>query len=356
MTAATKIEWADSTFNPWEGCTKVGPGCDHCYAEGRNARFGGGVAPNWGPGAPRRRTSRANWQLPVKWNGLKFLQCTCCPWRGEERAWQENGGMCPGCGRGEVCDTMLRARRRVFCASLADVFDNEVDPSWRRDLFWLIVETPELDWLLVTKRVGNVAAMVAEALDGPPPPTNWPFPRQAPARLPRNVWLLITVVNQAEAQRDIPKLLAIDAAVRGLSIEPMLGRVDLTRLHVGRNHGIPNVQPGHDHVDALRIKPGIDWVIAGGESGPDARPANPNWFRFLRDQCADAGIAYLHKQNGEWAPGSNWPDDVAIPSGEHCDFDGELKGDDQAVWRVGKKRAGRLLDGIEHNGYPRATR
>ncbi|MDF3823474.1 DUF5131 family protein, partial [Leptospira sp. 96542] len=101
----SKIEWCDHTFNPWEGCQKVGPGCDHCYAETRNARFGGGVAVNWGPGAPRRRTSAANWKKPLKWNA--------------EAA-------------------RLGVRYRVFCASLADVFDNEAPQRWRQNLMSLV--------------------------------------------------------------------------------------------------------------------------------------------------------------------------------------------------------------------------
>jgi protein gp37 len=123
MSANSKIEWTDHTFNPWEGCQKVGPGCDNCYAEARNARFGGGQAVNWGPGAPRRRTSIANWQKPLAWN------------RAHAAFLAEHG-----------------RRQRVFCASLADVFDNAVDPAWRADLFQLIEATPELDWLLLTKR------------------------------------------------------------------------------------------------------------------------------------------------------------------------------------------------------------
>src|SRR5690606_29837715 len=121
MAENTKIEWAHHTFTGWEGCTKVGPGCDHCYAEARNQRFHGG---NWGRGAPRRRTSEANWRQPLKWN------------REAER---------------------LGIRYRVFCASLADVFDNEVPDSWRMDLSSLIAKTSHLDWLLLTKRIGNVA-------------------------------------------------------------------------------------------------------------------------------------------------------------------------------------------------------
>ena len=145
----THIEWADHTFNPWEGCQKVGPGCDHCYAEARNARFGGGVAPNWGPGAPRRLTSAANRAKPLKWNAEALR---------------------------------LGTRPRVFCASLADVFDNAVDPRWRNELFATILVTPQLDWLLLTKRIGNVADMVDAC----------PFIDN----LPNNAWLGATIVNQ----------------------------------------------------------------------------------------------------------------------------------------------------------------
>ncbi|WP_143292922.1 DUF5131 family protein, partial [Burkholderia pseudomallei] len=176
MSENSKIEWCDHTFNPWEGCQKVGPGCDHCYAEARNARFSGGTAVNWGPGAPQRRTSPANWRKPMKWN------------------------------RDGAFYAIHGHRQRVFCASLADVFDNTVDPAWRADLFRLIADTPNLDWLLLTKRIGNVAAMLREiGID----------------RLPDNVWIGATIVNQEEADRDIPKLLAVPARVRFLSMEPL---------------------------------------------------------------------------------------------------------------------------------------
>ncbi|MGF6851142.1 protein gp37 [Paraburkholderia sp. CI3] len=177
MSQNSKIEWTDHTFNSWEGCQKVGPGCDHCYAETRNARFSGGVAVNWGPGAPRRRTSPANWRKPIVWNAAhaEFFAAH---------------------GR----------RQRVFCASLTDVFDNAVDPTWRRDLFDLIAKTPNLDWLLLTKRVGNVMSMISET-------AQYRFDLnclEMPC-LPDNVWLGATIVNQEEADRDIPKLLAVPA-------------------------------------------------------------------------------------------------------------------------------------------------
>jgi Protein of unknown function (DUF5131) len=132
MSENSKIEWTDHTFNPWEGCQKVGPGCDHCYAEARNARFSGGTAIDWGPGAPRRRTPPANWRKPLQWNAA-------------------HAEFFAKYGR----------RQRVFCASLADVFDDAVPDEWRIDLASMIVMTPNLDWLLLTKRIGNAASMLA---------------------------------------------------------------------------------------------------------------------------------------------------------------------------------------------------
>ena len=183
MAENTKIEWTDHTFNPWIGCTKVSPGCDHCYAENlMDTRMG--VA-SWRPGAERVRTKDANWKMPLRWNA-------------QADAFMAQHGR----------------RQRVFCASLADVFDNAVDPQWRADLFDLIAATPNLDWLLLTKRIGNVGNML---------PVPFDFDKHYP-----NVWIGATIVNQVEADRDIPKLLDVPARVRFLSMEPLLGPVDLT--------------------------------------------------------------------------------------------------------------------------------
>jgi len=313
----TKIEWADHTFNPWEGCTKVGPGCDHCYAETRNARFAGGTAVNWGPGAPRRRTSAANWRKPLAWNAA-------------------------------AADFMAAhgRRQRVFCASLADVFDNAVDPQWRFDLMRLIEQTPALDWLLLTKRIGNAAAMLDQALlainHGR---WNWrdnTFP---------NVWLGATVVDQVEADRDIPKLLAVPAAHRFLSIEPLLGELDLSLFL---------------HDAHLPVGQSVDWVIAGGESGPGARPMHPDWVRDLRDQCAAAAVPFLFKQWGEWTPGECAENTLDMRTVEVADLslNGEWqyqtiagnsefhRDDEPSVYRAGKRAAGRMLDGVQHDGFP----
>lgn len=267
MAENTAIEWADHTFNPWTGCTKVSPACDHCYAESWAKRSG---TVRWGHGEPRRRTTDANWRLPIKWNA---------------QAQRE--------GR----------RFRVFCASLADVFDNEVPVQWRVDLFRLIASTPHLDWLLLTKRIGNALPMmreVAQQCGG----GEQPMP---------NVWLGATVVTQAEADRDVPKLLSVPARVRFLSIEPMLGPITLPGFNATTSWCplcakiVPDslVRPhegehGSAALPCASVYDMLHWVIAGGESGPHARPAHPAWFAGLRDQCAAADVPFLHKQNGEW--------------------------------------------------------
>lgn len=321
MSTNTTIEWCDHTFNPWEGCQKVSPGCDNCYAEARNARFAGGTAINWGPGAPRRRTSAANWNLPKRWNA-------------QADAFMAQHGR----------------RQRVFCASLADVFDNAVDPQWRADLFKLIVDTPNLDWLLLTKRIGNVARMI---------PFGW-----QDFRMPPNIWIGATIVNQAEADRDIPKLLAVPARVRFLSMEPLLGPVTLREVHsdmceidaLTGDHGVLRPLRG-------RSEAKVHWVIVGGESGPGARPMHPDWARSLRDQCKAAGVPFLFKQWGEWVDADNGPDDDTLYAGkpecwahfEGGHHDGAMGVDffnTYPMYRVGKKAAGRLLDGRTWDGFP----
>ena len=218
----SKIEWTDHTFNPWVGCTKISPGCDHCYAEGWAKRSG---LVTWG--GERRRTSAAYWRQPAKWNAEA----------------QRDG-----------------VRRRVFCASLADVFDNDVPEAWRADLFATIKRTPNLDWLLLTKRIGNVWRLTQRAMwnSGSHPGMHH--------SLPANVWLGITVVKQEEADRDIPKL---------LSMQPL------------RPHGGCSVR-----------NPRIDWVIVGGESGPGARPFVLDHGKEIVRQCLEANVPVFVKQVG----------------------------------------------------------
>jgi len=246
MAENSKIEWTDHTFNPWVGCTKVSPACDHCYAESWAKRTG---HPELWTGS-RRRTSAQNWRQPIKWNRQA----------------------------GE-----LGVRYRVFCASLADVFDNAVPDEWRADLWKVIAATPHLDWLLLTKRIGNAARMGVEGFD--------------------NVWLGATVVNQEEANRDIPKLMAVRARVRFLSMEPLLGPVDFSQV------------PGFNKVGSAgaEMLRGF-WVIMGGESGHGARPMDPEWCWNIAAQCRIASVPFFMKQGSS----ANWPfykDIASFPAG-----------------------------------------
>ena len=329
MAENSKIEWTHHTFNPWIGCTKVGPGCDNCYAADlATVRLG----VKWGAGEERRHTAASTWKQPRAWNRKAAAAGT---------------------------------RYRVFCASLADVFDNEVPGEWRAELFQLIRETPHLDWLLVTKRIGNAAKMAETA-----------------GSLPRNVWLGITIVNQAEASRDVPRLLAVDVGIRFLSVEPLLGPIDLTEVSDASTVLDPECW-GDCACDSLYgrdpgcrrnggdgyLKRKIDWVIVGGESGTRARPMHPDWARSLRDQCVEAGVPFLFKQWGEYV--AIFDRDVEDPDWRNCGrwehvhpkgrwlnlAGGHGFHGDRVVYvdRVGKKRAGRLLDGVQHDGYPQVV-
>lgn len=323
MAENTKIEWATHTFNPWIGCTKVSPACDHCYAEKERASTAIGV--KWGTNMPRHRTGDGNWKTPGRWN-----------------ASAERRGV----------------RESVFCASLGDWADNAVPAQWRFDLADVILKTTSLDWLLLTKRIGNAAAMLAEMF---------------PEGVPSNVWVGATICNQEEADRDIPKLLAVPAARRFLSMEPLLGPVDLDgheyTIALGLGEGIDwltgrtsqhssifggSAAPWLDRPD-LEFpedyrEPRIHWVIVGGESGPNARPMHQDWARSLLDQCQAAGVPFLFKQWGEWIPASQSAAareaNGFAPIREFKHLDGHR------MHRVGKKAAGRLLDGVEHNGLP----
>jgi protein gp37 len=238
MAAQTAIPWTDATFNPWLGCTRVSPACDHCYAAalswrtGRRDRRGLDL---WEPRAERLRTTPHYWRQPLRWNADATLEGT---------------------------------RRRVFCASMADIFDNRAPAAWRADLWRLIRATPALDWQLLTKRPQNIAGMLPpEWGDG------WP-----------NVWLGTTTENQDEAARRIPHLIAIPATLRFLSVEPML--------------------------EAMNLVPWLDelhWLIVGGESGVGnrSRSMHPGWVRDLRDQAQSIGVAFFLKQIG--SNRSLWP-------------------------------------------------
>ena len=301
MGADTKIEWADATFNPWVGCAKISPACTNCYAEGWAKRTG--QAGLWR--GERRRTTDANWRKPIAWNRDR-----------------------PG--------------TRVFCSSLADVFEDRADLGpWRVDLFELIQDTPNLTWMLLTKRP-EIAA-------------HW-FRHHAP---PPNVWMGTTVENQTEADRRIPALLEIPARVRFLSMEPLLGPVDLhqTQGDTGCNCWGPAQDGAGQHNPGCAIfnfPPGIHWVIAGGESGPRARPSHPDWFRSLRDQCIAAGVPFHFKQWGEWVSPEDLqlPRFVSTPTNVCYVPDVAPPADRVSMLRAGKAHAGRMLDGRTWDGLP----
>jgi protein gp37 len=337
VSAISTIEWTDSTFNPFIGCTKVSPGCDHCYAEQLMDRRLGRV--RWGAGQARVRTSAAYWRQPERWDKADFRACGFCGWRGEIDTLVDDG--CPSCRRHEKLNP---ARRRVFCASLADVFDNEAPEAWRADLLNLIADTPNLDWLVLTKRVGNAQRMLDEyvASDGHPSEKwdrGWP-----------NLWLGVTVCTQQEADRDIPKLLATPAAVRFVSCEPLLGDIRLgSYLQRSPSAAFAAGRVTEDMPAWTRIgSTAIDWVIAGGEYGPGARPMHPDWARSLRDQCQAARVPYFFKQWGEWLPMLGHAHGVRV--GEKITLrDGTVMG------YAGKRAAGRLLDGRQWSQFPRVV-
>lgn len=235
MAEHTEISWADSTFNPWLGCQKVSPGCDHCYAETlMDHRY---HRVQWGPHGERKRTSEANWRKPLQWAKKAAAS-------------------------GE--------RPRVFCASLADVFDNQVPKEWRSDLFALIEDTPELDWLLLTKRPENIMKMI------------WP---KWDSGLPSNIWMGTTAEDQEHFDKRWPILRGVPAVVRFVSYEPAIGPITPSAF------SFPN------------------WIICGGESGAGYRPMDLQWARDMRDHCARYDVAFFMKQTAGKKP---IPDDLMV--------------------------------------------
>ena len=221
MGTSTNISWTDHTFNPWWGCVNVSPGCDNCYAEAFAKRTG---HPVWGKTAGRRFFGEKHWNEPRRWTG-----------------------------------------GRVFCASMADVFEpNDALTAERVRLWGLIYGTPHLTWQLLTKRPEQVMRLV---------PPAWTI------RFPENVWIGTTVEDQQRADLRLPRLLDIPASVHFLSCEPLLGPLDLEKY-----------------------LPYVEWVICGGESGPRFRALDLDNARSLRDQCAAAGVPFFFKQVGGRTP------------------------------------------------------
>lgn len=251
----TKIEWCKYTFNPWWGCVRVSPGCQHCYAETFAKRTGNAV---WGADAPRRFFGQKHWNEPLRW--------------------AEKAGASPH-------------KPRVFCASMADVCEDRRDLDAERDRLWTLIQAtaPALDWLLLTKRPENLRRLV-------------------PEDILRRCWVGTTAEDQPRADQRIPHLLATPAAVRFVSVEPMLGPVDLNAvprpeliaLNPQDGRLIRGVLPRWQTSPCrAKLSNGIDWVICGSESGNGARPMHEDWVRSLRDQCAAAGVKFFYKQRLE---------------------------------------------------------
>lgn len=270
----SKISWTTHTFNPWRGCAKISPGCKHCYAEAQAHRY---ALPLWGLDAERRVTTDAYWRQPLRWNRLA----------------QEAG-----------------ERHRVFCASMADVFEVRADlAAPRARLARLIEVTPALDWLLLTKRPETMARIAREEMGWA---EDWPA----------NVWAGTSVEDQDAADERIPALMTVPASLHFLSCEPLLERIDLRR-HLERGavcecDGPRECEGGWIRCNAGWRRP--QWVIVGGESGPHARPFGLNWARDIRGQCKVAGASFFMKQIGArhgtrdraGADPAEWPEDLRV--------------------------------------------
>lgn len=319
MADKSKIEWTDSTWNPTTGCNKVSPGCKNCYA-----------LRDWGRLSKNRKTV---------YFGRKFEDVQTHPERLEvPLRWQKP--------------------RRIFVNSMSDLFHENVSQEFIQDV-WVTMALARARghiFQVLTKRaIGMVACVNAldveyiraiyDAATVTMPAWEWPLP---------NVWLGVSVENQQCADVRIPELLKVPAAVRFLSCEPLLGPIQLGVGDQFFDYGVG---------DAAKIH----WVIAGGESGPNARPTHPQWFRSLRDQCKAAGVRFHFKQHGEYLS-YTWGD---MSADELCAYnragakmitlecdgrylaDGDDEIDASLMVRVGKKTAGRLLDGREHNEFPK---
>lgn len=350
----TRIEWCDHTMNPVVGCTPCSEGCRNCYAARMAYRFSF---------HPNQKISERYAGLATAdgWTGKIWFDYDCLS--GPKTAYPEK-------------KTTRKSRGRVFVGSMCDLFNKEAYPVIKDgdayrfvlvNLFNYFVKNPQDTFMLLTKRPENMLVAFNTMLKdwhgliGYRGDIPWPLP---------NLWLGVTVCNQTEADAKIPVLLQTPAAAkRFVSIEPMLGAVDLFTL-TGEYH---DVIPNNRRV-FHRLIDGLDWVISGFETGHNARPGHPDWLRSLRDRCADAGVPYLHKSNGEWREAASSERDRYCsiidcyrsarpeqrPEGSDAAFikqfcqvalaDGSPAA--RLMRRVGKAKTGRLIDGVEYNQFP----
>lgn len=282
----TKIEWTPKTINVAWGCEKVSPGCKNCYAERISAI----------------RAKHPNPKLAAKYDGVVDAK----GWTNRVNMLREFPRLS---GRGE----------RIFVGSMTDLFQVGIPDDFLVWLWCWMEAYPQHTFQILTKRARRMGTVLREYFPVPLP----------------NVWLGVTVCNQEEADEKIPLLLQTPAAKRFVSVEPMLGPVEIGKYLMAHHHCPP-----------------IDWIICGGETGPGARPMHPDWVRSLRDQCQAAGVRFFFKGWGEWVTENQSPEDVVLPG--HSTIPQRWKGRkyEDSVYRVGKRRAGRLLDGAEYNEFP----
>lgn len=342
MSDNTHIEWTDATWNPITGCSVVSAGCKHCYA----MKLAGTRL--------QHHPSRAGLTIDTKagpvWNGqVRFNE----QWLDQPLRWKRP--------------------RRIFVCAHGDLFHESVPDEWIDKVFAVMALAPQHTFQVLTKRPERMlrymthwpdaagrfhhVAYQAEKMRPDLPvgmPDGWRWQLQKRWPLP-NVWLGVSVEDQAAADERIPQLLQTPAAVRWISAEPLLGPINLNTTPPRAGSRPINGFTVADISGCLprwqaepmraKLRDGLDWVVAGGESGHGARPMHPDWARSLRDQCAAAGVAFLFKQWGEWADANYYASEIQ----ESYDVRGLTSG---ASIRVGKKAAGRLLDGVQHDGYP----
>lgn len=314
----TKIEWTEETWNPIIGCSKVSLGCDHCYAERMANRLAHikATAPHYGIAVKDGR-----------WTGKTLI--------GAESALEK--------------PLHWKKPRTIFVCSMGDLFHESVPYEWVNEVWGIMERCTQHTFQVLTKRPEMLVDYLSNALI------------YNHGILP-NVWLGVTAENQEQADKRIPILLQIPAAKRFVSIEPMLGPVDLSQINISIDRtithnvltGIPYDWDYGEEIPENRID-GLDWVICGGESGPRARPMHPGWAISLRDQCVEAGVPFFFKQWGEWVDEFH----PAVIHGKHEISDQFVKLDDDLMdyrgvymYRVGKKKAGHLLDSKEWRERP----
>ncbi len=309
MSDKSQIEWTESTWSPVTGCTKVSAGCKHCYAE---------------------REVEMRWSKNPKsvWYGRAFADVRVHPYQYlQPLSWHKP--------------------RRIFVCPRSDLFHEDVPDGALDEIFATMMIAQKHTFQVLTKRPeraeqwfargrladntpSRILALAEALVDWDRPPT-WPLP---------NIWIGVSVEDQATAEERIPVLLDLPAAVRWISAEPLLGPINLQSIDLG--DAWVNALTGHfsDDPPDWNSGPKLDWIVAGGESGPKARPMYPDWIRSLRDQCAAADVPFLFKQWGEWGPCEPIGEAIAVQIAP-------------GMQRIGKRRAGRLLDGVLHDEYPR---